>query len=173
MGELMTPKPRGPGLAELAAGQLDAEDARVLRQAAVLYDAMDPVPAGLVDRVQFGITLDALHAEIAELQRSGDLSGVRSSEATEAQTVTFTSASLTTMVTITPISAGRARIDGWVAPGGGVSVELRVVDGSRHTTADGDGRFVFDDVPRGLAQFVMRPPAGSAQPAVVTPSIEI
>lgn len=169
----MTPPPRQPGLAELAAGQLDGQDELVLRQTASVYDSLDPVPAGLVDRVQFSITLDSLHAEIAELQRTGDLTGVRSSEATEAQTVTFTSASLTTMVTITALSASRARLDGWVAPGGGVSVELRVVDGSRHTTADADGRFVFDDVPRGLAQLVLRPPAGSTNSTVVTPSIEI
>jgi hypothetical protein len=173
MGELMTPQSRPPGLTELAAGQLDAEDSQLLRHVGDLYDSLDPVPSGLVERIQFGITLDALHAEIAELQYGGDLAGVRAEEATEAQTVTFTSASLTTMVTITPVSAARARIDGWLVPGGGVSIELRAVDGSHHTAADPDGRFVFDDVPRGLAQFVLRPPKGSTQSAVVTPSIEI
>jgi hypothetical protein len=65
------------------------------------------------------------------------------------------------------------RIDGWVAPGGGVSVELRIVDHSLHTVADADGRFVFEDVPRGMAQFVLRPPSGVSQKPVVTPSIEI
>lgn len=169
----MTPQSRRPGLADLAAGQIDADDVRVLSQAAHVYDSLDPVPAGLVDRIQFAITLDALHAEIAELHNTGELTGVRSAEATEAQTITFTSASLTTMVTITPISAERVRLDGWVAPGGGASIELRIVPDTRHTTADSDGRFVFDDVPRGLAQFIVRPPAGSAQAPVVTPSIEI
>jgi hypothetical protein len=173
MGELMTPPSSKPGLPELAAGTIDADDVEILSQLASWYDTVDPVPTGLVERLQFGITLDALHAEIADLQRSGDAVGVRSEEATEAQTVTFTSASLTTMVTITPMSADRARIDGWLVPGGGVSIELRAVDGSHHAAADPDGRFVFDDVPRGLAQFVLRPPKGSTQSAVVTPSIEI
>ena len=50
---------------------------------AQLYDTLDPVPSGLVDRIQFGITLDALHAEIAELQRSGDLVGVRAEASTD------------------------------------------------------------------------------------------
>ena len=169
----MTPQSRRPGLSELTAGELDAEDVRVLSRMASVYAATDPVPAGLVERIQFGITLDALHVEIAELQRSGDLAGVRSGGATEVQTVTFTSASLTTMITITPTSADRVRIDGWAAPGGGVLVELRIVGSQLRTTADADGRFVFDDVPRGLAQFVLRPPTGTAHAPVVTPSIEV
>jgi hypothetical protein len=168
----MTTPPSRPGLDELAAGELDATDLDNLRRMAQLYDTLDPVPGGLVDRLQFGITLDALHAEIAELQRSGDLVGVRSDASTEAQTVTFTSSSMTTMVTITSAGADRVRIDGWVAPGGGVSVELRIVDETRTTTADPDGRFVFDDVPRGLAQFTLRAPS-EQQPPVVTPSIEL
>lgn len=169
----MTSSPRQPSLAEFAAGQIDADDLRTLDRMVTLYEAVDPVPAGLVDRIQFGITLDGLHAEIAELQRSEGLVGVRSGEATEAQTVTFTSASLTTMVTITPQSADSVRIDGWVAPGGGVSVELHIIDHSLRTVADADGRFVFEDVPRGLAQFVLRVPSATPQKPVVTPSIEI
>lgn len=169
----MTPQARHPTLAELAAGLVDADDEHVLHRLAGLYDTVDPVPAQLVERIQFSITLDALHAEIAELQRAGDRAGVRSGEATEAQTVTFTSSNLTTMVTITPTSAERVRIDGWVAPGGGVSVELRTGAATLHTTADPDGRFVFDAVPRGLARFVLRTPPGAARPPVVTPSIEL
>ncbi|MGH8961315.1 MAG: carboxypeptidase regulatory-like domain-containing protein [Jatrophihabitantaceae bacterium] len=168
----MTAHFRRPSLAELTAGPLDADDALVLGRLASLYDSLDPVPTGLVERLQFGITLDALHAEVAELQRDAELTGVRSGEATEAQTVTFTSSNLTTMVTITAASAERARIDGWAAPGAGVVVELRTADQTLSTTADGEGRFVFEDVQRGLAQFVLRPAAGSP-PAVVTPSIEI
>jgi hypothetical protein len=167
----MTSSPR-PNLDELAAGEIDDADIRVLQQMAQIHDTLDPVPSGLVDRIQFGITLDALHAEIAELQRSGDLAGVRSETGTDVQTVTFTSASMSTMVTITTTTPDRVRIDGCVAPGGGVLVELRIVHETLATTADADGRFVFDDVPRGLAQFTLRPPTAS-QPPVVTPSIEL
>jgi hypothetical protein len=169
MGKLMTPRPT---LESLATGPLDAQDAQVLSEMAALYSSSDPVPTGLVDQVQFAITLDALHAELAELQRSGDLVGVRSG-ALEVQNVTFTSSHLTTMITITPVSAERVRIDGWIAPGDAVDVELRVQDGSLTTTADPDGRFVFDDVPRGMAQFVLRPPLGMNLSPVVTPSIEL
>ena len=172
----MTPQSQRD-LDELAAAPLDAGDARVLDQVAHLYDVLDPVPAGLVDRVQFGITLDALHAELAELQRAGDLVGVRSDAATDdAQTVTFTSSTLTTMVTITPISADRVRVDGWVAPATEADVDLRLVGETLQTTCDGDGRFVFADVPRGLAQFVLRPPRDADEDddrVVVTPSITL
>ena len=156
---------------ELAAGSIDAIDLSALDRIEELYARLDPVPAGLVDRVQFGLTLDALHAEIADLQRSADLAGVRSDLA-DAQTITFTTARLTTMVTISPISAEVARIDGWVVPGAGVRVELRTKAGVVSTVADGDGRFAFESVGRGMAQFVLRAD-DSDTAAVITPSIEL
>jgi hypothetical protein len=156
----------------LAAEPIDEIDVQNLRALAQLYDLLDPVPSGLVDRVNFGLTLDALHAEIAELQRTSGLVGVRSEAAGDVQSVTFTSATLTTMITVTPTSADRVRVDGWIAPGAGVEVELRGRAASGRTVADADGRFVFEDVTKGLAQFVLRPPAADARP-VVTPSIEI
>ena len=156
---------------ELAAGSIDAVDLSVLDRIEALYAQLDPVPDGLVDRVQFGITLEALHAEIAQLQRSADLVGVRS-DLTDAQTITFTSARLTTMVTISPISADLTRIDGWIVPGDGVTVELRTREGVHSTTSDADGRFVFESVARGMAQFVLRSTDPDAAP-VMTPSIEL
>ena len=157
----------------LAQEPIDDMDVRVLEQVARLFETLDPVPTSLVERINFGITLEGLHAEIAELQRSGDLAGVRSAGADAAQTVTFSSSSLTVMVTITPVSGDRARIDGWIAPGGGVNVEMRSPSGLTSVTADADGRFVFDDVARGLVRFLVRPPEGVAQQPVLTPSIEI
>ena len=161
-----------PSVEEFAAGQIDRVDLAALERIANLYAQLDPVPEALVDRIQFGLTLDALHAEIAELQRSADLVGVRSTDATDVQTVTFTSATYTTMVTITALSADAVRIDGWVVPGEGVVVDLRTLAEVLSVTADADGRFVFESVPRGLAQFVLRGSDGD-QPAVVTPSLEL
>jgi hypothetical protein len=137
-----------------------------------MYATLDPVPSGLTERVQFGITLDALHAEIADLQRTGSLAGVRSDGATATETVTFTSASMSIMVTISRLSGERVRVDGWIAPGERASVDLRLRDHVLTQDADEDGRFVFDDVPRGLVQFVVRPPGDQRRP-VITPSIEI
>ncbi len=171
----MSPRP-SRDVDQLAQDPLDATDERVLREVGAMYDRVDPVPPGLVERLQFGITLDALHAEVAQLQRlEFETAGARGDDAgaTEVQTVTFTSASLTTMVTITHTEPDRVRIDGWAAPGGGVSIELRITGNQLHTTADADGRFVFEDVPRGLAQFVMRAPSASRQRPVITPSIDL
>jgi hypothetical protein len=167
----MTNPPR-PSLDALAAAPVDRVDLATLDRIAQLYAKLDPVPASLVDRIQFGITLDSLHAEIAELQRSADIVGVRSEGMPGAQTITFTSANFTTMVTITVVTTEIVRIDGWVVPGAGVTVELRTGDGLLSTTADEDGRFVFDSVARGMAQFVIRALDPEAAP-VLTPSIEL
>jgi hypothetical protein len=164
--------PRHPSLEELAAAPIDELDLDVLQRTARMFGALDPVPAGLVDRVNFGLTLEALHAEVAELQRSASLAGVRAEADSTGETVTFSSSSLTTMITVTPTSGDRMRIDGWIAPSAVVSVELRARTGSRHAVSDEDGRFVFEDVPRGLVQFVLRPDADERH-TVVTPAIEI
>lgn len=162
-----------PSLAALAAAPLDDVDLAVLDELAAAYTAADPVPDGLVERLQFAITLDALHAEIAQLTRLDDLVGARAEASAEVRTVTFTSQSTSTMVTITPMSGDRVRIDGWVTDGAGIEVELRTVTARLRTTADDDGRFVFDDVARGMAQFVLRHPDESSRPPVVTPALEI
>ena len=154
----------------LAAEALDEFDATALDRIAALYASGDPVPANLVDRIAFGITLDALHAELAELQRSPGLVGVRADEAV-ADTVTFTSASLTAMVTMSPSSVESTRVDGWISPPGTRMVELRTPSGTLRAEADEDGRFAFEDVTRGLVQFTFRDIEGGHP--VVTPALEI
>jgi hypothetical protein len=159
----------------LASEPLDAHDGALMQRIAELYDAIDPVPDDLIDRLQFGITLDALNAELAELQLTpaGALASRAAAEASEVKTLTFTSDSLTTMITISVAGPDRVRIDGWCAPGANVSVELRQGSHSLHTEADADGRFVFEDVAHAMTRFVVRPPEPAAHPPVVTPAIEI
>lgn len=169
----MTASNPPPDLNELAGAPVDEVDVALLAQLARAYEHLDPVPSGLVDRIAFAVTLHELHAEIAELQRAGMPVGVRAVDATDAQTVTFTSSTLTTMVTITTTSTESVRVDGWVAPGARVSVELRRRAGSLHTTTDADGRFVFESVPRGMAQFVLRREPAAVHNPVITPSIEL
>ena len=176
----MTDDPTRPGqldeLERLAGQPIDAADLHALDVLREVYATGDPVPPSLLDRVKFAITLDDLEAEVARLQREAvdELAPARSEDLLKAQTVTFTSDALTTMVTITPLPGGRTRIDGWASPGAGLDVELRVGDITHHTVADEDGRFVFEEVGRGLAQFVLRPRGeGEGENAVITPAIEL
>ena len=163
-----------PGDWESLAGEtMDSHDSDVLKRIATLYSTLDPVPDDLVDRLQFALSLDALNAELAELQHlpTAELTS-RGAETSDVQSLTFTSDSLTTMVTISPSGPDLVRIDGWVAPGAGALIELRQVAASMEAEADGDGRFVFDGVPHGLTRFVVRPPDDGG-PHVITPAVEL
>lgn len=157
----------------LAAEPPDANDFAVLNSLRAYYDEHDPVPDGLVERIQFELTLAALHAQVATLTQL-DLAdaGARSTETEAVRTITFTSESITTMVTLTPEGDGTVRVDGWAAPGAGIRVEILLPDGARETYADSDGRFVFEAVPTGLAKFALHP--GPDEPTtVVSPTIEL
>jgi hypothetical protein len=158
----------------LAAEELDSGDFALLNSVRAYYDERDPVPDGLVDRIQFQVTLDALHTEVATLtQLDLATAGTRSATTEAVRTITFTSDSVTTMVTLTPLSDGSVRVDGWAAPGAGILVELLLPDGPRDTYADDDGRFVFEGVPSGLAKFALYVPRDSELFTVLSPAIEL
>lgn len=166
----MTGAPRPPS----ADGALDDIDEAVLKDVIAMYDAVDPVPSGLADRILFSVELDGIESELAQLEDMVAPAGARTEE--EARTITFASRSLTVMVTPTPSGPGRFRLDGWAAPGAGLPVELRTATGSLHVTADETGRFEFVDVPAGRLQFVFHPGDGSAaalRVPVVTPAVEL
>lgn len=179
--DLTTPSPQEQEQA-LAAGALDTVDLHALDRLRALWEEADPVPAGLTDRVRFAISLGDLEAEVARLQREGvpellARGDARLDDAQRARTVTFTSDSVTTMVTITDVGApgagGTVRVDGWSSPGAGLRVELRTGTDTHETVADDHGRFVLDGVPHGMAQLVLRPAPGTDGPTVVTPAIEV
>lgn len=160
----------------LAAQPLDERDEAALAAIAALYVKTDPMPASLIERLQFAVSLDALNAELAELAElgAGELASARGGEVSEVKTLTFTSDTLTTMVTISAAGPDRVRIDGWAAPGAGATVELRQLEVSRTAAADADGRFVFEDVAHGLTRFVVRvATAGDSRPPVMTPAVEL
>ena len=158
----------------LAAEELDSGDLALLNSVRAYYDERDPVPDGLVDRIQFQLTLDALHTEVATLtQLDLATAGTRSATTEAVRTITFTSDSVTTMVTLTPLGDGSVRVDGWAAPGAGILVELLLPDGPHDTYADDDGRFVFEGVPSGLAKFALYVPHGTELFTVLSPAIEL
>lgn len=160
-------------LALVAAGGIDTEDRAVLRRLAALVEAVDPVPAGLVDQIGLALTIEALQAEIAELHLVGEPAlAVRTDEASiEAGTITFTTDVLTVMISVHP-EGGRVRVDGWAAPAAALTVELHQSGDVTTTISDEDGRFSFADVERGPARLVLRRPSDPTVP-IVTPQIEL
>src|SRR3989442_13741924 len=110
--------------AAAAAEPLDELDVAVLGELHSLYGVLDPVPADLVDRVQFALALDDLDVEVVRLREETglDLAGVRGDE--ESRTITFDSDSLTVMISILPLGPDEVRLDGWLAPPAGPRADL-------------------------------------------------
>ncbi|GCE75392.1 carboxypeptidase regulatory-like domain-containing protein [Cellulomonas biazotea] len=160
-------------LALVASGSLDVADLEILTRLASLVDTSDPVPSGLVDRIGMALTIEALHAELAELHLVGEPAlAVRADETSiEAGTITFTTDVLTVMISVHP-EAGRVRVDGWAAPAGELTVELHQSGDVTTVTSDVDGRFSFSEVERGPARLVLRRPSDPQVP-IVTPQIEL
>ena len=160
--------------AALATEALDPVDLSLLNSIRAHFDESDPVPDGLAERIQFQLTLDALTSEVATLmQLDPATAGVRTAATEAVRTITFTSESLTTMVTLSPRPGNTVRVDGWAAPGAGIRVELLGNDGPLETYADEDGRFVFDGVPSGLAKFALYVQRGEEVATVLSPAIQI
>jgi hypothetical protein len=163
-----------PGAGAPGADQpLDQHDEAVLRELHGLYRAVDPVPAGLVERVQFAVDLEDLDVEVGRLTATPALAeSVRAAE--HSRLITFDSDTMTIMVNLTAIEDGGVRVDGWLAPPGSHRVELRTATDRLVATADDEGRFVLSSVPHGLAQLIVEP-RGLASPvrSVVTPSLLI
>ncbi len=138
-----------------------------------------PVPSDLAERVKFAITVHALHAEVAELMDSALLT-TRGAEATveptPTESVTFTAASLSLMVSAGPMDSDeledRVRVDGWVTTPG-ARVEAVTAEGSSSVISDANGRFVLDDLPHGPVHFVVTDPGNEDTRPVITPTIQI
>jgi len=155
---------RSPGGPDPA---LDALDREILDGIA----RFDPPPADLDERVMFALALTDLDAEVARLAEATPALA-RAGE--QARTVTFDAASRSVMITIVERTDHLVRVDGWLAPGAALVVELRLPEPAEPllVTADETGRFVFDEVPHGLAQLLIHPTADGT-PKVVTPSLQL
>ena len=153
------------------------EDEALLAQLRGQWTSVDPEPADLADRTLLLLQLADLDLDFDLLRRNedvGKLVGARGEET--ATTISFDNDSLTVMITTSAPAAGVRRVDGWLAPGAALRVELRTVDGSRHVEADADGRFAFTDAPAGLVQFVVHPTVGAGVDlprSVATPPLQL
>lgn len=149
------------------------QDAALLAALRAMWEAADPPPADLADRMVLAVQLERLDAELLRLtEELLEPAGARSED--PARTLTFSHESVSVMVTITPLGQ-RFRLDGWVAPSSGGLLQLRRPDGSVvGTSVDDDGRFVLGDVPSGLVQLVYQPgPDGPLVRAVAAPPVRL
>ncbi len=157
---------------DIADQPLDDVDRTILDTVAEVFRAADPVPAGLTEDIKFALTVQAMHAEVAELQRVGAETALARSEYTHTQTLTFSAETISVMVTMSPIDADEVRVDGWVTGHDSrVKVEIRTATRTITAEVDDDGRFTIDPAPRGLVRFVFLPE--DAERPVITPTVEI
>jgi hypothetical protein len=153
---------------------LDETDLAILAELRGMFQAADPMPPDLPDRIRFSLALRDLEIEMASLVTDEDreLLAVRGPE--QSRTITFDSDSLTIMIRIDLNRGGTARVDGWLAPPQRREVEMRTTTSTLSVASDEQGRFAFASVPRGTAQLVVRPaepgPSGSGR-SVVTPAL--
>ncbi|HEY5986709.1 MAG TPA: hypothetical protein VIV12_10070 [Streptosporangiaceae bacterium] len=166
---------RHPGAAgwHTADEPLDEADLALLAQIQDMFAAVDPMPAGLPERIQFSLALRDLEFEVARLSVEEDQPVLAARGAEQSRTITFDSDSLTIMIRIDSNQDGTARVDGWLAPAQPRTIDFRTAAGTLTAVADDRGRFSFTRVPRGQAQLLIRAEAGSAGSgqAVVTPAL--
>jgi hypothetical protein len=150
----------------------DSTDETILRELRETAARLDPCPADLVERITFALTVQALQAEVAQLTSQAELvsRSFATQEPAEATTVTYSTESVSIMVSLSRDAVGRARLDGWLTCGP-AQVELDLgAHGTRTADADADGRFVLPDLPPGPAHLLVRPPQGRP---VVTPQFTL
>jgi len=157
-------------------GPLDDIDLGLLDDIQEMFQAADPMPADLPERIRFFLALRDLEVEVARLAAAEDEPAAAVRGAEQSRTITFDSDSLTIMIRIDANHDGTVRVDGWLAPPQRREVEMKTTTGSLRVASDEHGRFVLARVPHGTAQLVVRP-VGHGQPgagrSVVTPALTL
>jgi hypothetical protein len=156
-----------------ADGPIDDFDFRLLDDIQEMYQAVDPMPADLPERLRFRLSLRDLEIEMARFADE-ELSAAAVRGAEQSRTITFDSESLTVMIRVDGNSDGTVRIDGWLAPPQRREIEMKTTAAPLRVSSDDQGRFAFTRVPRGTAQLIIRsagPGQHEAGPSVVTPAL--
>ena len=128
-----------------------AADAALFARLRSVWEAVDPIPADLVDRMVATVAVEDLSREYAllTLVEVPELSAVRG----EADTATlqFSDGRTSVLLHVTVSEGGSRRVDGWVDA---AALAIRLVQGEREWAAEaGDhGRFAFEDVRSGVSR---------------------
>ncbi|MGL5825705.1 MAG: hypothetical protein ACRCYU_12980 [Nocardioides sp.] len=135
-----------------------------------MWERIDPVPAGLVERALVSLAVDELDLEYELLsltERGAGLTGARGGTLT----FTFDSAEVSLVLRVSSTGPDTCRVDGWITPArpmtvtaaqAGVSVEATIVDG---------GRFEFPELRSGATRFLVHPDTVGI--TLVTPAVDL
>jgi hypothetical protein len=151
---------------------------KIVRQ---VWEERDPMPEGLVERMQAVTQTEAILADtdldyelLVLVERSAELAGARG---TAAYTLRFAHGQTEVLLRAVGNESGGARLDGWIAPA--VAMRVRANEVTDHgegrsweTETDGHGRFEFADLPTGLFRLWLTPMDSDAV-AFGTPAFEI
>lgn len=157
------------------------DDAALLRHLRGMWQAADPPPPDLADRMLFALEFDQLRldeldidVELLQLTAAAAPAAVRGQDTLK--TVTFSGTQLTVIIVLPSGDRPPRRVDGWLSPRAALRVELRVRTRSMTTVADDDGRFAFNDVPADVGRILIHPTPGAAvelSRVLATPGIEL
>lgn len=147
------------------------EDAQMFARLRTLWSEVDPMPAGLIDRMVAAVAADGLNREYALLTLvEGQLGAVRGEA--DALTLQFSDGSTSILLHVTTTASGRRRVDGWVDT---AAAEIVLTQGEKTTSVSPaeTGRFVFDDVPPGLTRVRLTTVIGDETRTLATPQFEL
>jgi hypothetical protein len=149
----------------------EQEDAQMFARLRTLWSEVDPMPAGLIDRMVAAVAADGLNREYALLTLvEGQLGAVRGEA--DALTLQFSDGSTSILLHVTTTASGRRRVDGW-ADTAAAEIVLTQGERSRSTAPEETGRFVFDEVPPGLTRVRLTTTIGDETRTLSTPQFEL
>jgi hypothetical protein len=126
-------------------------DAALFGRLREVWQAVDPVPADLIDRMVAAVAVEDLSREYALLTLvEGSASAAVRGE-TDTATLQFSDGDTSVLIHVTATEDGSRRVDGWVDA---AALAIRLVQGNQDWPAEvGEhGRFAFDSIPAGVSQ---------------------
>ncbi len=156
------------------------ERGRLLTIVRTAWEERDPMPEGLIARMQAAAALASAELSFEDelmllVERSTQLAGTRG--ATAAYTLRFAAEGHDLLLRIATTGEG-ARIDGWVVPAEPMTVEVLRTAGGADGTVEGsvavneNGRFELLGLAAGMLRIRLRPHDPAAT-GFVTPTFEI
>lgn len=145
-----------------------SDDALFARLRSAL-DEIDPIPAGLTDRLIAAVAVADLSREYALLTLIENAEAAVRGDS-ETTTLQFSDGTASILLHISHTARGRRRVDCWVDAG---AVEVQLTQGRRSwiTAPDEQGRCAFDEIPPGLSRVLLVTDADAKD--LLTPQFEV